>query len=321
MPRCRSGGLFNGPAFEKMSQPPIEPVCLYLVQTFEMVTMSDQVPLSDICRRSIRLQFLLLGFVFILSTGVQAQLTPSEPIRNQNPATGVEKEKAPLAEDEDDFFKDEFEFGDLEDGTAPAIIADPLEPVNRAIFVFNDKFYFWILKPITKGYRWVLPSVARTGVSNFFVNLFTPIRFTNALLQGKFDSAGTIYARFVTNTSLGVLGFGNPAKNLYNLEKQDEDFGQTLGVYGVGNGFFVMLPFLGPSSLRDGLAIIPDWYLSPITYIVDSTTITLGLYFLRTVNETSFRLGDYEAIKEAALDPYAAIRDGYIQFRRAKILD
>lgn len=286
-----------------------------------MVSMSDARTLSGVGRYFVRVNLIVLGFIFIFSTGVQAQLSPSNSATKQSPSVPINTDEAASSKDEDEFLEDDFEFDDLEEGgPIPLVVADPLEPINRGIFVFNDKFYFWILKPITLGYRWVLPSVARTGVSNFFVNLFTPIRFTNSLLQGKFEAAGTEYARFVTNTSLGVLGFGNPAKHLYNLEKQVEDFGQTLGAYGVGNGFFIMLPFLGPSTLRDGLAIIPDWYLSPITYIVDSTAITLGLYFFRTVNETSFRIGDYEAIKEAALDPYEAIRDGYIQFRRAKIL-
>ena len=280
-----------------------------------MVSASGLQPVSDAWRRLAWSVVLLTGLTFGAVSVASAQTSSSAPPIGQPPAAQTQEEPS-----EDDFFKDEF--SDLEEaGPSPVIVPDPLKPINRAVYVFNDKFYFWFLKPIAKGYRWLLPSVARTGVSNFFVNLFTPIRLTNCLLQGKFDPASIELARFVTNTSLGVLGFGNPAKNLYGLEKQDEDFGQTLGAYGVGNGFFIMIPFLGPSTLRDGLAIIPDWYLSPITYVVDSTTVTVGLYFFRTVNETSFRIGDYEAIKEAALDPYEALRDGYVQFRRAKILN
>jgi phospholipid-binding lipoprotein MlaA len=261
---------------------------------------------------------VLFAALHVASAG--AQEAPGSPADRSGPSSQTQSGSDIEDDFEDDFFEDEFGFDDQTEGARPPqVVADPLKPLNKAFFVFNDRFYFWILKPVAQGYRWVLPTAVRTGVSNFFVNLFTPIRFTNCLLQGKVDGAATEYARFVTNTTIGVLGFGNPAKNRYNLEKQDEDFGQTLAVWGVGNGFFVTLPFLGPSTLRDGLAIIPDWYLSPVTYLTDSTAVTLGTYFFRTVNETSFRIGDYEAIKEAALDPYEAVRDGYIQFRRAKV--
>ena len=283
--------------------------------------MLDARSLTEVRRCLVRVMVVLPAILSILAADAQAQLRPSPPPIDQPAPPEVTEEKAPPASEEDDFFDDEFEFDEQDEaGPAPILVPDPLEPINRAFFVFNDRFYFWFAKPITLGYRWVLPVALRTGISNFFVNLITPVRFTNCLLQGKFDGAATEYARFVTNTSIGILGFRNPAKNLYGLEKQEEDFGQTLGAWGLGNGFFIMIPFLGPSTVRDGLALIPDLYLSPVTYVFDSTAATIGLYFLRTVNETSFRIGDYEAIIDAALDPYEAIRDGYIQFRRAKVL-
>ena len=282
--------------------------------------MSEATDLFRVKLVKLPLLILTVLIVFAAPAVLSAQTQPPTPADDTGPPAPAESGQDNSESFDDDFFEDEFAFDDeQEGGPAPVIVADPLKPLNRAVFVFNEKLYFWLLKPVALGYRFVAPKALRTGISNFFVNLLTPVRFVNCLLQGKFDAAGTEYARFVTNTSIGILGFRNPAKNLYNLERQQEDFGQTLAVWGVGDGFFIMLPFLGPSTVRDGLAIIPDWYLSPITYMTDSNAVAIGIYAFRTINETSFRIGDLEAILKASLDPYEAIRDGYIQFRRAKI--
>jgi phospholipid-binding lipoprotein MlaA len=208
-------------------------------------------------------------------------------------------------------FEEEFEDQSLK-------VADPLAPLNRAVFHFNDKLYFWVLKPLAQGYNFVLPDFARKGVRNFFSNLLTPIRLTNCILQGKGVAAGTEFARFVTNTFIGILGVWDPALDLYGLEMSDEDLGQTLGAYGIGNGFYIVWPFFGPSSMRDSVGWLGDTYVNPITYL-DSTgaIIAIGLY--RRFNDLTFRIGDYETIKKAAIDPYTAMRDGYIQYRNALI--
>ena len=198
-------------------------------------------------------------------------------------------------------------------------VADPLEPFNRAMFHFNDKLYFWLLKPVARGYRVVVPSLVRVGLKNFFTNLTAPVRFANCLLQGKLEAAEIELGRFVFNTTAGVLGFGNPSRHYPKLQPVDqEDFGQTLGLYGIGNGIYIVWPIFGPSTLRDTVGLVGDGFLTPTTY-VEPFAAAAAIRGTETINDTSFRIGDYETLKEAALDPYTAMRDGYVQGRNTKI--
>lgn len=202
-------------------------------------------------------------------------------------------------------------------------IADPIEPVNRAFFHFNDKLYFWVLKPVASGYKAIIPEDGRIGVRNFFSNLTTPVRLANCLLQANPKCAGTETLRFVLNTTIGVAGFFDPAKKRFNLEKQDKDFGQTLGIWGMGPVFYMDLPILGPSSLRDGLGYAVDTSLNPQTYLAFYSVIAgyanTGGWVLDKINEASLTLGEYEDLKKAALDPYIALREAYYQYRQNKI--
>lgn len=197
-------------------------------------------------------------------------------------------------------------------------IADPLEPVNRAFFQFNDKFYFWVLKPVGSGYKVVVPEDARIGVRNFFSNLTTPIRLVNCLLQADLKCGGTETIRFLLNTTFGVGGFLDPAKKEFKIEKRDEDFGQTLGVYGLKPVFYIDWPILGPSSLRDTIGFVGDLALDPRTYVFNNPLIWVARPF-EVVNNTSLAIGEYEDLKKAALDPYVALRDAYFQYRQNKI--
>lgn len=198
-------------------------------------------------------------------------------------------------------------------------IADPLEPLNRAFFVFNDKFYFWLLKPLATGYKAVVPEKARVGVRNFFHNLVFPIRFVNCLLQGKVEGASLELGRFMVNTFVGVAGFIDVATASGAFKKYDEDLGQTFGHYGVGPGVFINWPIFGPSSVRDTVGSVGDAFLNPISIFVDPTEYAISLNAFALVNNTSLRLGDYEDLKRAALDPYVAVRDAYYQNRKSKI--
>lgn len=234
-------------------------------------------------------------------------------------ARSAEKEAArPPASDDPEADFEAFEEFDQEFVDESVEVADPLRPVNRAIFVFNDRLYFWVLKPVAKGYNFILPEVARRGVRNFFSNLFTPIRFVNCALQGKGSAAAREVARFVANTTLGVAGFWDPARELYGLQISNEDLGQTLGAYGLGNGFYLVWPVLGPSTLRDTVGFFGDLYVNPINYL-EPTSLSIGVGLYRRFNDLSLRIGDYEAVKQAAVDPYVAMRDGYIQFRRSLV--
>jgi phospholipid-binding lipoprotein MlaA len=197
-------------------------------------------------------------------------------------------------------------------------VADPLAFWNLVMFHFNDKFYFWVLKPVARGYRAAVPSMVRVGVKNFFTNLSTPIRLVNCILQWKWQAANAEFARFMLNSTVGVLGFGNPAGKYPKLNLNEEDLGQTLGAYGIGNGFYLVLPFLGPSTLRDSVGLVGDLYLNPVSY-VEPTEAAVGITSYKIVNETSFQIGDYESLKKAAINPYDALRDAYIQHRKSKV--
>lgn len=202
-------------------------------------------------------------------------------------------------------------------------VADPLEPVNRAFFAFNDKLYFWVLKPVSKGYSLVVPKAVRECAGNFFFNIKTPVRLVNTALQAKFSRSGVELARFAVNTTVGVAGLWDPARSWLKLSPSDEDFGQTLGKYGVGEGIYLCWPVMGPNNLRDTLGLAGDYFLDPVSYLYlnHQNEAALEIRGGETVNKTSMRLGDYEAFKEASFDPYSAMRDSYIQSRRNKIND
>jgi len=270
------------------------------------------------------LTLIFLFFVF-LSTGCAHKpltssnaLSPDLQLDQNLRITKVEAEQIPsdpdIIEDksDEDFFEEEFEEDKVE-------VADPFSPWNRAMFHFNDKLYFWALKPLARGYKAVTPHFFRTGVKNFFRNLTTPIRLVNCILQAKGKAATVEFSRFIVNTTIGVLGFGSPADKYPKLAPPDaEDLGQTLGNYGLGNGIYLVWPVLGPSTLRDSIGRAGDFFLDPVSY-VEPAKASIGIRGFDTVNNTSFRIGDYESLKKAAIDPYTALRDVYLQIRENKI--
>ena len=210
---------------------------------------------------------------------------------------------------------DEFE---AESSQGAGMVPDPLEGWNRVMFQVNDKVYFWVLKPVAQAYQQIAPLAVRTGVRNFFHNLSTPVRFTSCLLQGK-DAAGTEFGRFMVNTTWGVLGVADPAKDRLGLEvSDDEDLGQFLGSQGVGNGLYIVWPLWGPSTLRDSVGLVGDQFLSPLSYLRRWDTY-LAIFAVKATNEASLHLGDYESLKSAAIEPYTACRDAYIQYRAKQI--
>jgi phospholipid-binding lipoprotein MlaA len=199
----------------------------------------------------------------------------------------------------------------------PDTIYDPFEPFNRMVFKFNDRLYFLLLKPVAVGYSRMVSESVRVGVRRFFSNITTPIRLVNSLLQFKIREAGNELARMAINTTLGLAGFMDPATERWKIYKHSEDTGQTLGFYGAGPGFYLNLPFFGPSSLRDSAGLVGDIYLDPVTYLFPHDRFaTIGVFaYDRGINETSLTIGVYEGMKEDALDPYIFIRDAYHQHR------
>lgn len=196
-------------------------------------------------------------------------------------------------------------------------IPDPLEPWNRAMFTFNDKLYFWVAKPLARGYSVLVPEWGRVRVKNVFHNISMPVRFVNNLLQLKIHKAGTELLRFVFNTTFGVAGMFDVAKNI-DLRVQEEDLGQTLGVYGIGNGFYIVWPVLGSSSIRDTVGTVGDFFLEPVSYITPTEAL-IGVRTFDYINETSLHIGDYEDFKESAIDPYISLKSAYIEYRKNKI--
>jgi phospholipid-binding lipoprotein MlaA len=243
--------------------------------------------------------------------GSRRSETPFEPASKHQGARIVAR--SGLEEPVHDPFEATLQSGEVE------AIADPLEPVNRVFFAFNDKLYFWILKPVALGYRRVVPETVRIGIGNFFSNVRMPIRAFNCVLQGKIDGFGNELLRFFVNSSAGMLGFADVAGYAWDLGLQDEDLGQTLGRLGFGPGCYIAWPILGPSSLRDTFGFLGDGFLNPINYLVDQTGYNLAVNGFRTVNQESLTIGEYESLKKAALDPYVAFRDAYYQYRKNKI--
>ncbi len=221
-------------------------------------------------------------------------------------------ESSAIPEDEEFELESEFEATDTEK------VFDPLSGYNRVMTQVNDKVYFWLLKPVAQGYSFVIPEPARLAVGRFFTNLLMPVRFTNNLLQLKMKRAGTELTRFVVNSTIGILGLADPAAKSFDLQAYPEDFGQTMGHYGVGGGMHIVLPLLGPSNLRDAIGLVPDYYLDPVSYI-DHTETALAVRAYRQVNKTSLHIGEYESLKEDAVDLYPFLRDAYEQ-RRKKLI-
>jgi phospholipid-binding lipoprotein MlaA len=196
-------------------------------------------------------------------------------------------------------------------------IADPLEPWNRLMFTFNDRVYFWLMKPASKVYNAVLPEPVRVSVNNFFTNLTTPVRFVNCILQLQMKCAGIELFRLGVNSTLGIGGLVDAAKYGWHLDKQDKDLGQTLGYYGIGDGFYIIWPFLGPSSARDTVGMVGDGFLTPQDYITPFFWDALGVEAAERFNDTALHIGEYEDFKESAIEPYVALRDAFSQHRKS----
>ncbi len=195
---------------------------------------------------------------------------------------------------------------------------DPWESVNRGVYGFNDAADRVLVKPLARGYRTVLPGFARRGVSNFFDNLVTPRSSLNNFLQGKPGRGMSDIGRFVINSTIGLGGLIDVATPS-GIEATDEDFGQTLAVWGVGDGPYVVLPFLGPRTLRDTIAMPFDFAADPL-YHYDETSVKDKLRVLQIINLRS-RLLAADALLEESNDPYITLRESYLQNREYEVYD
>jgi len=196
---------------------------------------------------------------------------------------------------------------------------DPFEGFNRKIFWFNDHLDTYVLEPVARAWGLVLPTRVETSVANFFWNLHFPLDTVNSLLQGKFKNAGESTGRFIVNTTVGVAGLFDPATSI-GLDLHWEDFGQTLGWWGVGTGPYLMLPILGPSDLRDGVGLIADSATSVTPFFIDSY-ILLGARTVEIVNIRALYLDTINKAKESSFDYYSFVRNAYLQRRQGWVND
>ena len=250
-------------------------------------------------------------FVFtILLSGCSTQQvdTPKELT-----ASSIKKSSEDAFLDE---FEDEFEIKKE---------SDPFSGYNRAMTSFNDGVYEHFLLPVSSGYKEVTNEEVRDSVSNFFDNLLFPVRFVNNILQGKFENAGEELGRFLINTTFGVVGLFDPAGNEFKLEEHPEDFGQTLGYWGVGTGPHIVLPFFGPSNLRDIVGMYPDSLLNPVDYyeqrdynLLDNRVESFATKTYDKINDTA-RKDQYGIIKKDAIDLYPYLKNSYEQYRIQQI--
>ena len=194
---------------------------------------------------------------------------------------------------------------------------DPWERMNRATYTFNDKFDKAIARPVARGYRKVTPHFVQTGIRNVFDNVDTTIVMVNDLLQGQFKPFVNDFSRLLLNTTLGIGGLFDPA-TAAGLEKNDRDFGQTLGKWGVKSGPYVVIPFLGPSDVRDAFGKVADTYSTPRTYLIKNSYWYYGTWLLDKVDQRS-RLLDYDHLIDGAYDPYAFLRNAFLQRRDFKV--
>ena len=214
---------------------------------------------------------------------------------------------------------------------------DPWEPVNSKVFEFNRQLDRWVLKPVAKGYNFVVPNIVQVGISNFFYNVRVTPRFMNNLFQGKLKGAGIEAGRFLINTTAGIGGFFDVAQH-FQLITPEEDTGQTLGFYGVPPGPYIMMPLLGPYTVRDLLGYAGDIALNPIYWLMfpiieidaipslvphanrlTSSLILLTARVTEVVNDRSLNLEKFQGVEESTLDLYAAVRNAYLQ-KRAKAI-
>lgn len=203
---------------------------------------------------------------------------------------------------------------------------DPIEPVNRVVFEFNEQVDRFAIKPVAQGYNFIMPEMLRIGVRNFFANLRDPWIGANNLMQGKVEEGLSDLFRFIANSTFGVAGLFDIASDM-GMEKHNEDFGQTLGRWGLESGWYLVLPILGPSTVRDGTGLIADayaylpWRIPTDAEWSNYVAWRNGLSILDAVNIRANLLGSSDLLEQAALDRYVFVRDAYLQRRRSLVYD
>ena len=275
----------------------------------------------------------LLGFVMMLGTGCAGKSGTVKPEGLSDATPATDQTTMPTSSSQPETPADEpFDpFAKADEGDGDEY--DPWEPMNSNIFAFNLKVDRYVLKPVAKGYDFILPDLVQVGISNIFSNLRFAPRFLNNVFQGKIKGAGIEVGRFLINTTAGLAGFFDLATKI-DLVTPEEDFGQTLGFYGVTPGPYLVLPLLQPFTVRDFVGYVGDVFLNPINWLVapiieannvpsliahkNRMTSSIMQYGARTgeiVNDRSRNLQKFQGVEEATLDLYTAVRNAYLQKR------
>jgi len=196
---------------------------------------------------------------------------------------------------------------------------DPWETFNEKMFTFNRNLDRFVLKPVARGYRVVMPEPWQVLISNGFSNINFVPRFVNSLLQRKWGGAGRELSRFLINSTAGIGGLFDPAHDYWGIEKSREDFGQTLGFYGSGSGPYLVLPFMEPLTVRDGIGKAVDGFMNPLNYFIPFFWDQLGMKVGDTVNDRALNYDLFQGFEESVIDFYSAVRHGYLQRRQQLI--
>jgi phospholipid-binding lipoprotein MlaA len=195
---------------------------------------------------------------------------------------------------------------------------DPWEPFNEKTFWFNRQLDRFLLKPAAKGYNAALPDPMRQAIANMFDNLDVTRRLVNNLLQLKFDGAGGELARFAINSTVGVAGLFDVAKHLFDIAESDRDTGQTLGIYGIGHGPYLVVPFLHPFSIRDFVGFVFDEAMYPLSYFIPTGAV-IGMTATETISDRAATIDRFEGVEDTVVDLYGSVRNAYFQRRAADL--
>jgi len=196
---------------------------------------------------------------------------------------------------------------------------DPWEPFNERMFTFNRNLDRYVLKPVARAYNYVMPEPFQIMISNGFENLNFVPRVVNNALQGKWSGAGIELSRFLINSTAGIGGLWDPAKDYWGIQKHKEDFGQTLGVWGSGPGPYLILPLMEPMTVRDGIGKGVDGFMDPLSYVLPFFWVRLGMKVGDVVNDRALNYDLFQGFEESVIDMYSAVRHGYLQ-RREKLI-
>lgn len=212
-------------------------------------------------------------------------------------------------------------YGDAPGSPTPDV-PDPFRPVNRAIFNFNDFVYLNLLKPVSQGYQAITPDPVEKGISNVFDNANYPVRLTGNLLQFRLEGAIRETGKFVVNSTVGLGGFFKASDDFDHLNPPEEDVAQAFASWGIGNGFYFVMPFTGPTTLRDAIGGFGDRAVHPISRpwsLIDDDPTRYILEASELISDSPSLLGGYESLKDSAIDPYESFKSAYLQMREDKL--